>query len=177
MLNRSFTHSNPVPTEAGTFAFLFQCFKAGLFSRDAIVHLARFASNQPCLSGTACWLLSYFAPELEAADPQLTQEMIGSLHQSYQNPAFPQFLRSLSESLDRFSHDNWGKLKSHRDFFNQQSNDLLSILSHDDVSSLIQTSQIPSFSIDAIITPTPFLPPVRCIHFPHASKSPRFSAL
>jgi hypothetical protein len=127
MMTRCFAYSKPVPTEAGTFAFLFQGFKTGLFSWDSILRLARFTTSQSCLSRTTCWLLSYFASEFEATDPDLTYEMIRILHRNSSNQLFPQFFRAFSENLARLSVNNWDYLKRRRDFFTD-SNSLRSHL-------------------------------------------------
>jgi ankyrin repeat protein len=157
-ISRSLSSSKPFPNEAGALAFLFQAFTNGVIIHD-IAHFVKRLSREPSVTLSICWILCYFAPELEAADPSLFMKAIDQIRISSIDHGFPRIFQIFLDQLDLLEKDNWRILKVLRNFFADSSTPSLeSCIRDDDVESLQQHSLAPLFSLDTRISSTPFLP-------------------
>jgi hypothetical protein len=159
ILLRCFTYSNTVPYEAASFAFLFHGVKHRLIPKKWVVTLARFCLAQPPLTRTSAWLLSYFAPELQQADPALYHMMTADFQANLRQSSIPHMFKSIGKDVRGERGACWRRLKMRRDFFaNSDACCIATHVMHDDVAALEQKCQDPTFSIDTRVVLTPYIP-------------------
>jgi ankyrin repeat protein len=130
-----FSCSDPFPNEASSFAFLFQAFDHHLLTAAEILPIVRQIASDSRFLQSACWLLVYCAPELEATDPALTSDLIGRLQLNSSRKLLPHVFITFSDGLDRFRRDGWGLLRACRNFF-RESPGIVSRMLEDNVSAL-----------------------------------------
>jgi hypothetical protein len=156
MLFRLIECRKPVPSEATSFAFLFQSYKHGLFSIDSLLLFANRLTEMSRLVQSTYWLLSYFAPELEKANSVLASNLIARLQKNSTDQYLPSIFKEFSDTLETLRANNWSRLKQKRDFFTDDT-DIMSIIRDDDLCRLQQFCQNPTTSIDTRLPQTPFL--------------------
>jgi ankyrin repeat protein len=157
LLHKSFVYSKSFPKEAASFAFLFQGFVQTLFLKDDILALTKSLARKYSYDRSTCWLLAYFAPELEEIDPTLTKELIERLQKNSTYRYFPQILKDFSGKLNDLQANQWKLFKQQRDFF-ANSQTLVSEIREDNVEGLKIFSHNPNFSLNSRILATPYLP-------------------
>jgi ankyrin repeat protein len=157
LLRKSFVCSKSFPNEAAFLAFLFQGFEQTLFLTDDILALTRSLARKSSYNQSTCWLLAYFAPELEEADPALTKELIERFQRNPTYRYFPHFLKNFLDKLHDLQANEWKLFKQQRNFFTN-SQTLVSEIRKDNLESLKMFSHNPNFSIDSRILATPYLP-------------------
>jgi ankyrin repeat protein len=148
----------PFPSEAGSLAFLYQAFR-----NDAIVHsiehFVKRLSREHSDALSICWILCYFAPELEAADPALFANAVDQVRVSATHHTFPRIFQIFVDQFELLRGNNWRVLKGLRNFFEDaETPSIESCLRHDDIEDLQRRSLNPTFSLDTRIASTPYLP-------------------
>jgi ankyrin repeat protein len=116
---RCFSCSDPFPNEAGSFAFLFQAFDHRLFTADEILTLVRQTASNPRFLQSAYWFLVYFGPELEAADPALTANLIKRMQLNSSRKRLPHVFAVFSDEFERYRSDDWAIIRAYRNFFRE----------------------------------------------------------
>jgi ankyrin repeat protein len=164
-LLKAFNCRKPVPKQAASFAFFFQCFECGLISVDDVLSLTKQISENTKLFRSVCWILAYFAPELETADPTFTEELITSLQSHSNRSSSPQILKAFSEDLSRTRSENWAIVKRNRNFWTH-SLTFFSLIRDDNLTHLKRLARSPAFSLDICIPPMPYLPSPALFNFP-----------
>jgi ankyrin repeat protein len=125
----------PFPNEAGLLSFLFHAFKHRFLTIDDIARLTRSLLEEPFAAQSTAWLLSYFAPELQLADPNLTEAVISRVNTSAGCDDWPDDLTPFADGIDDDRRSNWSQLKMDREALDN-SVDVISWLRNDDVKSL-----------------------------------------
>jgi ankyrin repeat protein len=162
ILLNSFSLTNPVPREAPAFAFFFQAFASGLFTAHEVVNLTKKLASDHRLLQSTCWLLSYFAPEIEAADGDFAEELIDRIQKFSERRLLPQMFGSFSESIDRFRAEDWFVFNRYREFFASSPGFLFRIREDDVIalqslgitaplSVLVRPRPLPAFPSDALL--------------------------
>jgi ankyrin repeat protein len=156
-LFRSFRYSKPFPNESTNFSFLYEAFSAKLFTRAELHACIAAIGQEPAFIRSLCWLVCYFAPELDRVDSVLCRDLLGKLQRASAQRHFPQIFKNFSETLDRLRRFNWRLLKKRRNFFTHKKT-LLSRIREDDIDALRLAAISPRFSTETRILPTAFTP-------------------
>jgi ankyrin repeat protein len=164
-LFRGLGNVHAFPHEASSICFLFQAHRRSVFDNEDVFGIVRTIGNRPNFTHPNCWLFLHFAPELDQADPALTQCIMDQIREKADDRRFPKALRKFTASFHRLRSRNWQRLRKHRNFFRRPQNFLLPILS-DDVGSLKALTEHPGFGLDSRIAPSPFLPAAVLMNHP-----------
>jgi hypothetical protein len=136
---------------------LFHGFQHRLIPKKWIIDLARSSLTPSLFGRTNAWILSYFAPELEAADPDLCRKMIDDFQKNVGSSLFPYMFNSVVELFCGNRDPEWVRLKLRRNIFSCPDS-IISHMCNDNASFLQERCQDPMFSIDTRVKVTPYIP-------------------
>jgi hypothetical protein len=109
---------DPFPNEAGLLSFLFHAFKHHFLTIDDIARLTKSLLEEPFAAQSTAWLLSYFAPELQLADPNFTEAVIARVNTTAGCDDWPDALKQFAENMNDDRRNNWSQLKRDREALN-----------------------------------------------------------